>query len=1084
MPLHLSYRIFESSVKRLKLSEDNAEVKDALSSAGISQDESSESQSSKWKEVQLKISETGVMSVTDISSPESKKSTKAEEANESEDKESKSCAGAASVTIKSDVVLSERESPTKASKKSKEPGKTSPRESKPVTPRKLIDSKQTDPSKKSNATAESPKDAVNSVSKNNADKTSVSQKAAQSANKVQSAQKDAKNDNAQHPNNNNVIRDNKTTTDTGKSNANNSGNKGDVKNSNAGSKIDALSAKLQYQPKIGQVNNTYSKKSQKEKKSATPVVKKAEVVTKNPPATPAPQKTEPAKVAEEPPGAKTRSNNAALTVKTTTAAPPTTTQDAIVTTTSSSAATTQATPSVSSNNSQQAKKDVGKSKESSSHQSLVNTLVESLQTKSSDPKKPNITITEKKHTSPSSEKSPPAKSKSFPPLSESLASLGLNVSTTMLASSLGQKSPTFPYSSLQQYVNSTLLKSPKSAGDKHRQATTMAASASGAAIHSPMPPFSIQTPSMSIYSISSPKNSSSGQSSGTETSSSSSSFPPCPDAIPISMMRPMIRKQEVIAKGTNINEICAKIGISSNSGSKINDICAKIGENSKEKNKVASRLEVPDLLKITKKNEPPSKHIPSIPNVPIYTPNSLVADATKMSASLSAQKNAGIKRKQSHSMGYKTLRDPPKPWNPTLSTNNYVAAKNQAQAASTSDGNVKSIASKPAKIYTMKNTLRYLGNPASGVKPMYGVSNEAKDKDPSSSSGTSGSMSMLKIDPKTLKPISSADNSPMISPPPPYSPNSRSYQSNPYQRDCRNSSSPISPRNSPVNMLSTNPFIPSVTPNPNIIYSHFPHFPHPDPGTFSNPLIRSPIGMSAYHGGLPPAIGKLFHRNYLPQTTTTYSPVTTPPTVQRIPPSTHTTSPKSPKSLPGTSSTSASSSSSSSTFNLAKTETQTSMQTSSVDNVALQLAKNAAQQEANKAFNLTKSSAPSSTVAEISKSTPPSVSTTVAKISTQLTVTATPSSQSKSSPAPAPSPKQKAESPAKTTEPKSKPDVSEGEKKVESKEEAKAKSEEMDGSMVLKDAISSLEKFVPKVNGEVTSPPKVKEKKVRESLTK
>lgn len=77
-------------------------------------------------------------------------------------------------------------------------------------------------------------------------------------------------------------------------------------------------------------------------------------------------------------------------------------------------------------------------------------------------------------------------------------------------------------------------------------------------------------------------------------------------------------------------------------------------------------------------------------------------------------------RKQSQAMGYKTTRDPPKSWNPTLSKN-YVAAKNhakelqnQSQAAyGIPDGSnisKQQIPSKPAKIFKIRNMPRYLGN--------------------------------------------------------------------------------------------------------------------------------------------------------------------------------------------------------------------------------------------------------------------------------------------------------------------------------------------------------------------------------------
>lgn len=311
-------------------------------------------------------------------------------------------------------------------------------------------------------------------------------------------------------------------------------------------------------------------------------------------------------------------------------------------------------------------------------------------------------------------------------------------------------------------------------------------------------PIKIQTPSMSIFPAKNPHKS-------------------CPDAIPISMMKQPLRKPDVVAsKGAVVNEICAKIS-SAGGGSKINDICAKIGENYKEKSKL------PDLLKISSANKPkesppPAKHIPNIPNVPSYSPTSI-----KGIASVLASHSTSLIPQQK-----------PKSWTPTM-----VKQPN------------RSIPSKPAKIFEgMRNTPRVLGNPALGVKPMYGVSSEPKvPKVPGAS------ISVTKIDPQTLSPIVSSNNSPIVSPPP-YSPTSRNYHQN-------------------AGFRTSNPFIPSHTPNTNprspMMYLPFPgpfsdaeqsrlHYLH------SNPLIRSSIGIpptpSAYHSSLPPSItSKSYHHS-------------------------------------------------------------------------------------------------------------------------------------------------------------------------------------------------------------------------------
>lgn len=96
--------------------------------------------------------------------------------------------------------------------------------------------------------------------------------------------------------------------------------------------------------------------------------------------------------------------------------------------------------------------------------------------------------------------------------------------------------------------------------------------------------------------------------------------------------------------------------------------------------------------------------------------------------------------KKSQPVGYKTLRDPPKTWNPTLprtilspfssSSSCYTPTSSQT----TSESCQKAIpvttitpivkAPKPNKFFKVRNNMpRYLGNPASGVKPMYQIAN-------------------------------------------------------------------------------------------------------------------------------------------------------------------------------------------------------------------------------------------------------------------------------------------------------------------------------------------------------------------------
>ncbi|KAF2880551.1 hypothetical protein ILUMI_25622 [Ignelater luminosus] len=104
------------------------------------------------------------------------------------------------------------------------------------------------------------------------------------------------------------------------------------------------------------------------------------------------------------------------------------------------------------------------------------------------------------------------------------------------------------------------------------------------------------------------------------------------------------------------------------------------------------------------------------------------------------------------SVGYKTLRDPPKTWNPQISRASLLKSPDPKY------GDLKNV--RPAKFFKMRNNMpRYLGNPASGVKPLYQVHNSPeKDKNPETLSKPDKTEikkhSIVKIDPKTLKPIS------------------------------------------------------------------------------------------------------------------------------------------------------------------------------------------------------------------------------------------------------------------------------------------------------------------------------------------
>ncbi|XP_032670522.1 serine-rich adhesin for platelets-like [Odontomachus brunneus] len=992
VPLHLSYRIFESSSKRIKLSEDNINYKTSLTNAGIHSAEIKDEKSIKreWKEVQLKISETGVMSITDISNTVLKKDAGAENLQDQKISDetvttitavnqadslmencdvSKSCIDTMQPIVVIETQITKNANLPDSSNASSVTGdaKSTDENSsiKNCTPAQHNGSATTrqisETENRTTPVQQDTREAKDYNQTSNTEDKSISQGQKGAGQAVTQCTEEsapvAENTTGMDTRTKKSINNNNNSTDL-RTEAQKECMKNEGKVGNAGSKIDALSAKLQFQPKMGPVNNTYSKKAPKDKRAIVQPARKSDV--KSP--------TEDTKVNDE----KTRTNCGNTATKVSVSC----------STAVSSQKPTVSTAAMSQNTSAVDSTQVSGRPETLHEKNNQNASIDVQQA---------LNLLEQKN-SPMQAQAAESVSKTSHISGAASQRLQVQSNNTVTSNenasivpntSMSQTISTFPYTVQDLVTNtnikSTLKNSNSSVSQNSLTASTVVCSTSNSQM-SPMPQFVIETPSMSIYSIptslksncsnvsqaatavtitSTASITSTATSKSASTPTPTSTSTPCPDAIPISLMKQTLRKQEATAKGSNLNEICAKIG-SNTTGSKINDICAKIGENSKEKNRVEARnkSDIPDLLKIAKKtplsNSETMKHIPNIPNVPIYTPSTnttavesksaKVALPTSTSAvptsSVSASHVRITHKRSTHTIGYKTLRDPPKTWNPTLSKNNYVAVKNQAKElqnqSQASEGTSKQIPSKPAKIFKMRNTPRYLGNPASGVKPMYGVTNETKEKEQSTTNTKSATLNMMKIDPKTLSPIVSTVNSPIVSPPP-YSLNARSYQNTPFSRDiCRSTGSPISPRNSPVNMLSTNPFIPSPTPNtnPRIIYSHFPP-PFPDASRFPNPLIRSPIGIpppSAFHSSLPPSINKLYQRSsYIPQTTG-YSPVTgQPPAVQRIPPSTHSSSPKSPKA-------SSPSSISSTSFNLGKTEPQ-SPATSTVNSVALLLSK-------------------------------------------------------------------------------------------------------------------------------------------------
>lgn len=113
------------------------------------------------------------------------------------------------------------------------------------------------------------------------------------------------------------------------------------------------------------------------------------------------------------------------------------------------------------------------------------------------------------------------------------------------------------------------------------------------------------------------------------------------------------------------------------------------------------------------------------------------------------------KKSSSSPVGYKTLKCGPKNWNPTISRNSFLSSKAeqqpQQQGSSSATGSGQGGSGKPAtpaKFFKMRNTPRFLGNPASGVKAMYQIS-DSKPKTPPPTK----TPSVTKLDPRTLSPI-------------------------------------------------------------------------------------------------------------------------------------------------------------------------------------------------------------------------------------------------------------------------------------------------------------------------------------------
>lgn len=282
--------------------------------------------------------------------------------------------------------------------------------------------------------------------------------------------------------------------------------------------------------------------------------------------------------------------------------------------------------------------------------------------------------------------------------------------------------------------------------------------------------------------------------------------------------------------------------------------------------------------------------------------------------------------KHSNHIRYKTLKSPIKQWNPSIPKSSLIAMK-QAQSPSSNKGELEeSTPIKAPKFFKMRNVPRFLGNPASGVKPMYQVATSsevatttASQASTSQPSKPSSEITVMKIDPKTLNPIPVVRSSKL----PLSAPTSKLQSSfsispkkntenhlNESRTSIRSMSKSIG---SPVktsgklhtSSLPPNPFI---LPSPHLMYGGFPRPFSPVDSTTSRMPTDSQIfqAMSmlcspntAFHPSLPPSISMLFNPHnthnrssqneklnlkYSPNDFLKSVPMPT-PSVQRVPPS-------------------------------------------------------------------------------------------------------------------------------------------------------------------------------------------------------
>lgn len=244
---------------------------------------------------------------------------------------------------------------------------------------------------------------------------------------------------------------------------------------------------------------------------------------------------------------------------------------------------------------------------------------------------------------------------------------------------------------------------------------------------------------------------------------------------------------------------------------------------------------------------------------------------------------------------YKTIRCSPNAWHPVITKEKLrpTLMKNSDEPK------------KPPKFFKLRNAPRFLGNPSSGVKPMYGETfkekiTETKKVEKKPTDHTKTLKKILKIDPKTLRPIEKDElsivpttpNAPnlltnpfipnnnhfLFSDPQLLPPNSGNYSNSsksdpkPSEKSPSSSKSPLpngsySPIRFPTPEYSTNfyPYHPNFPKIPNIP-NLFPVNDKMDP--FNRAPRLSPFGnltgfnVAGFHASLPPSISLLFNPHH------------------------------------------------------------------------------------------------------------------------------------------------------------------------------------------------------------------------------